>query len=172
MSPERSIMNKNDVTTLFDFNAWANARTLQAVDSLPEEKLYLDLKNSFGSIHGTLVHLCGAEDIWLQRMNGADPGVFMKKEAYPTYESVKIKWKDVEEGWKQYMQKLTDDMLDRPLVFHNLKGEKVSQFIGQSLQHLVNHSTYHRGQITTMIRQSGGIPVGTDLITFYRLSKT
>ncbi len=165
-------MNTKDFTTLFAFNAWANARTLQAVDSLPEEMLYVDLKNSFGSIHGTLVHLCGAEDIWLQRMTGADPGIFMKKEAYPSYESVKAKWRGVEEGWKQYMQGLTDGMLDRQLVFHNLKGEKVSQFIGQSLQHLVNHSTYHRGQITTMIRQSGGTPVGTDLIMYYRSLNT
>jgi len=90
------IVNTLDFKSLFEFNFWANARTLQAVDTLPEEKLYVDLKNSFGSIHGTLVHLCGAEDIWLQRMNGVDPGLFMKKEQYLTYAAVKTKWKEVE----------------------------------------------------------------------------
>ena len=162
-------MNIADFKTLFEFNSWANARTLQAVDTLPEEQLYVDLKNSFGSIHGTLVHLCGAEDIWLQRMNGADPGVFMKKDAFPTYASVKARWSDVEAGWKKYISVLTETELGRTLTFHNLKGEQVTQKVWQSLQHLVNHSTYHRGQITTMIRQSGGKPVGTDLIAFYRL---
>lgn len=161
-------MTTNDFQTLFEFNFWANARTLQAVDSLPEELLYVDLKNSFGSIHGTLVHLCGAEDIWLQRFNGADPGVFMKKDHFPTYASVKTKWEAVANGWKKYLTELNDDMLNKQLVFHNLKGEHVSQLVWQSLQHLVNHSTYHRGQITTMVRQSGGKPIGTDLITFYR----
>ena len=165
-------MDTIDIKTLFEFNSWANARTLQAVDSLNEELIYIDLKNSFGSIHGTLVHLCGAEDIWLQRLNGADPGTFMKKENYPTIVSVKQKWREVEEGWKTYLAGLNDELLPRTLTFHNLKGEEVTQKIGQSLQHLVNHSTYHRGQITTMVRQSGGTPVGTDLIAFYRLKKT
>ncbi len=87
-----------DFHILFEFNFWANARTLQAVESLNEDLLYVDLKNSFGSIHGTLVHLCGAEDIWLQRLNGADPGIFMKKENYPDHASVKMKWREVEEG--------------------------------------------------------------------------
>ncbi|MFA6468926.1 MAG: DinB family protein [Bacteroidota bacterium] len=161
-------MNTQDFQTLFRFNAWANAGTLKAVESLSEEKQYSDLKNSFGSIHGTLVHLCGAEDIWLQRMNGADPGVFMKKEQYPTYASVKAKWGEVEAGWKKYLDALHDAELTRLLTFHNLKGEQVSQFVWQSLQHLVNHSSYHRGQITTLVRQSGGTPINTDLITFYR----
>lgn len=161
-------MDTNDIRTLFTFNAWANARTRQAVESLPEEQFYLDLKNSFGSIHGTLVHLCGAEDIWLQRLQGADPGVFMNKDAYPTYAAVKEKWNAVEQGWKDYLVTLKDEHLMNGLEFHNQKGEKVSQLTGQSLQHLVNHSTYHRGQITTMVRQCGGTPVGTDLIVFYR----
>ncbi len=161
-----------DFHILFEFNFWANARTLQAVESLNEDLLYVDLKNSFGSIHGTLVHLCGAEDIWLQRLNGADPGIFMKKENYPTVASVKLKWREVEDGWKTYLTGLNDELLPRSLTFHNLKGEEVTQQTGQSLQHLVNHSTYHRGQITTMIRQSGGTPIGTDLIAFYRLKNT
>ncbi len=161
-------MTIREFQVLFKFNSWANARTLQAVDSLPEDQLYNDLKNSFGSIHGTLVHLCGAEDIWLQRLNGANPGVFMKKDNFPTYASVKLKWNDVEEGFQLYLSKLTEEELVRTLIFNTLKGDTVTQKVWQSLQHLVNHSTYHRGQITTLIRQSGGIPVGTDLIAFYR----
>ncbi len=164
-------MTKIDFQMLFEFNSWANARTLQAVESLPEAQLYIDLKNSFGSIHGTLVHLCGAEDIWLQRLNGANPGIFMKKDNFPTYESVKVKWNDVEEGFKIYLSTLTEEELVRTVIFNTLKGDTVTQKVWQSLQHLVNHSTYHRGQITTMIRQSGGIPIGTDLIAFYRQQK-
>ncbi|MFA6439644.1 MAG: DinB family protein [Bacteriovoracaceae bacterium] len=161
-------MNTTDVKILFEFNSWANARTLRSLDALPEEQLYVDLKNSFGSIHGTLVHLCGAEDIWMQRLNGADPGIFMKKDAYPNYGSVKTQWDEVDKGWKKYLAGLTDDMLPRLLTFHNLKGEHVSQAVWQALQHVVNRSSYHRGQITTMIRQSGGTPANTDLITYYR----
>ncbi len=164
-------MTIQDFHLLFEFNSWANARTLQAVDSLPETQLYIDLKNSFGSIHGTLIHLCAAEDIWLQRLNGANPGIFMKKENYPTYSSLKVKWKEVDEGFQRYLDKLTEKELARTLTFNNLRGDLVTQKVWESLQHLVNHSTYHRGQITTMIRQSGGTPIGTDMIVFYRQKK-
>lgn len=75
----------------------------------------------------------------------------MKKENYPTVASVKLKWREVGEGWKTYLAGLNEELLPRSLTFHNLKGEEVTQQIGQSLQHLVNHSTYHRGQITTMV---------------------
>jgi uncharacterized damage-inducible protein DinB len=43
-----------------------------------------------------------------------------------------------------------------------------AQPLWQCLQHVANHSTYHRGQITTMLRQLGAKPAGTDLIGFYR----
>ena len=164
-------MNVSDLTLLFDFNTWASARTRRAVESLPEEKLYVDMKNSFGSIHGTVVHIVGAEDIWLQRLQGADRGIFMKAEEFPTYASVKTKWSDVEKQFSQFLLTITEEILARDLVFFNLKGEKVSQKVWMSLQHLVNHSTYHRGQITTLVRQAGGTPVATDLIAFYRQMK-
>jgi uncharacterized damage-inducible protein DinB len=164
-------MTSQDFCLLFEFNSWANARTLQAVKSVPEEQLTVDRKNSFGSIMGTLVHICGAEDIWLQRLNGANPGIFMKQENFPTLAFLESKWNDVESGWQQYLLRLTEEELTRMLTFNTLRGDVVTQKVWESLQHLVNHSTYHRGQITTLIRQSGGTPIGTDLINFYRQKK-
>jgi uncharacterized damage-inducible protein DinB len=161
-------MTTEDFKILYQFNAWANARTLQSLESVAEDQLYVDLKNSFGSIYGTLLHLCGAEDIWLQRLQGADPGIFMKKENYKTVEEIRVRWGEVEKGWNTYISQLTESELQRNLVFHNMKGEEVTQKVWHSLQHLVNHSTYHRGQITTLVRQVGGIPQSTDLIIYYR----
>jgi uncharacterized damage-inducible protein DinB len=157
-----------DFKLFFEFNFWANARTLKALESLPEEKMYVDMKNSFGSIHGTLVHTLGAEDVWLQRFTGVLPSIFLKKEMVPTFADVKTKWKEVEGGYKIFLPTLTEERLNETFEFKNIKGELVSQKVWQSLQHLVNHSTYHRGQITTLIRQAGGTPIGTDLISFYR----
>src|SRR5512140_1301803 len=105
------------------------------------------MNNSFGSIHGTLVHLIGAEDVWLQRLYGVNAAVFIRAENYPAYESVKPKWKETEEGWRKYISGVHDEDLRRTLNFKNLKGEEVTQIVWMALQHLVNHSTYHRGQI-------------------------
>lgn len=164
-------MTTTDFQLLFEFNSWANARTLQAVESLPEEKLYVDLKNSFGGIHGTLVHICGAEDIWLQRLTTPEPYKFMSAKDFPTYNDVKTKWNEVEAGYATFISTLTEQKLNDDLIFKTMKGEPVSQKVWMALQHLVNHSTYHRGQITTLVRQAGGTPVGTDLIAFYRQKK-
>jgi uncharacterized damage-inducible protein DinB len=161
-------MTLHDFQILFEFNFWANARTLKALESLPEEKMYIDMMNSFGSIHATLVHICGAEDIWLQRLTSVPPYIFLKKEDVPTFTDLKKKWNEVEWGFKKYLPTLTEERLLDVFAFKNLKGDEVSQIVWQALQHLVNHSTYHRGQITTLVRQAGGTPIGTDLIAFYR----
>ena len=163
-------MTTQDFQILYEFNSWANARTRQAVESLSEEKLYVDMKNSFGSIHATLVHLVGAENVWLQRMNRVE-SVFIKTEQYPKYDLLKTKWKEVEEGWQKFISSLPEETLQHTITFKNLKGEEVTDVVWMALQHIVNHSTYHRGQITTMVRQAGGTPVGTDLIAFYRSKK-
>ena len=161
-------MNVYDIQTLFEYNRWANSRTLQSVENLTEEQLNADMKNSFGGILSTLVHICGAEYVWLQRFTGMQPAIFIKKDDFPNLELLKTKWKEVEEGYAKYLAKLTEEELARTFTITTQKGDVISQKVWQALQHLVNHSTYHRGQITTMVRQIGSTPMGTDLITFYR----
>jgi uncharacterized damage-inducible protein DinB len=161
-------MTLNDIHVLYEFNYWAKARMLGALDSLPEQELYKDLKTSFGGIHGTLVHICGAEDIWLQRFNVIPNPKFLKNADLPDYSAVKKRWDEVEKGMRTYVLALTEQQLQGKFSYTNIKGEPFSNVRWQALQHLVNHGTYHRGQITSMIRQLGGTPVSTDMIAFYR----
>ena len=164
-------MNLSDIHLLYEFNYWAKARMLGAVDAISEELLYKDLKTSFGTLHGTLVHICAAEDVWLQRLTGTASPKFLKVTDLPDYKAVKTKWQDVEKGMLTYVHSLTEEQLQKTFTFLNVKGEPVSNVLWQALQHLVNHGTYHRGQITSMIRQFGGTPANTDLIGFYRQKK-
>ena len=164
-------MNLNDINLLFEFNYWAKGRMLGAVDSLSEELLYNDLKTSFGTLHGTLVHIFAAEDVWLHRLTGTASPKFLTVADLPDYSAVKAKWQEVEKGMLTYVHSLTEEQLSQTFTFLNIKGEPVSNVLWQALQHLVNHGTYHRGQITSMIRQLGGTPANTDLIGFYRQKK-
>jgi uncharacterized damage-inducible protein DinB len=86
----------------------------------------------------------------------------------PNITAVKSKWEEVEKGMLSYVHSLNEEQLQTTFTFLNFKGEPVSNVLWQALQHLVNHGTYHRGQITSMIRQLGGTPANTDLIGFYR----
>jgi len=164
-------MTLHDINLLFEFNYWAKGRMLGAVDSLSEDLLYKDLKTSFGTLHGTLVHICAAEDVWLQRLIGTASPKFLTVADAPNYGAVKSKWGEVEKGLVSYIHSLDEDQVQKTFTFLNLKGEPVSNVLWQVLQHLVNHGTYHRGQITSMIRQLGGTPANTDLIGFYRQKK-
>ena len=164
-------MTLTDIHLLYEYNYWAKARMLGAVDLLSEELLYNDLRTSFGTLHGTLVHICAAEDVWLQRLTGTANPKFLKVADLPDYSAVKAKWQEVEKGMLTYVHSLTEEQLLQTFTFLNVKGEPVSNVLWHALQHLVNHGTYHRGQITSMIRQLGGTPVNTDLIGFYRQKK-
>jgi uncharacterized damage-inducible protein DinB len=164
-------MNLSDIHLLYEFNYWAKARMLGAVDSLSGELLHKDLKTSFGTLHGTLVHICAAEDVWLQRLSGTVSPKFLTAADLPDYSAVKAKWQEVERGMLAYVHSLTEAQLQQTFTFLNVKGEPVANVLWQALQHLVNHGTYHRGQITSMIRQLGGTPANTDLIGFYRQKK-
>jgi uncharacterized damage-inducible protein DinB len=160
-----------DIKTLYEYNSWAKARLLGALDAMKEEDLYKDLKSSFPSIFATLLHIVSAENIWQQRFAGAESVKPLTKDDVPTYTALKAKWKETEDGFAKLLAVLTEKQLLEVITFKNSKGEPVSQLRWQALQHLINHESYHRGQITTMIRQLGGTPANTDLIGFYRLKK-
>ena len=161
-------MNLEDFRLLYDFNSWANHRILDACAPLPDEQFTRDLGNSFPSVHHTLFHICGAEWIWLERWHGRSPSAIPSAADYPHLEAVRRRWADIERDLEDYVASLTTEDLQRILNFKTLAGVPHSQPLWQCLQHVANHGTYHRGQITTMLRQLDAKPVGTDMIAFYR----
>lgn len=162
-------MHVIDIHLLYEFNYWAKSRMLGVVETLTPEQYTKDLGSSHGGIHGTLVHCMGAEDIWLKRWKGEDSSSMYTTKDVPTLESLMSRWDMVEHQMMSFCHALkTDDDIKKVVTYKDLKGNEHSQPLWQMMQHLVNHSTYHRGQITAMLRQLGVKPVGTDLITFYR----
>ena len=162
-------MTVQDIHTLYDFNYWALHRILEVVETVPEENFLKDLGSSHGGLHGTLVHTLGAEEIWLQRWKGNSPTSFYSPKDFPSFESVRNRWEMVEMEMMGFCHMLkTDDDVRRIVTYKDLKQNEYSQPLWQLMQHLVNHSSYHRGQVVTLLRQSGVKPVGTDLVAYYR----
>jgi uncharacterized damage-inducible protein DinB len=81
---------------------------------------------------------------------------------------VRQAWKGIEAELLAFVDGLSDEDVGRIIPHKNSAGVEFRMPLWQLLQHVVNHGTYHRGQITTLVRQAGGKPVGTDLVTFYR----
>jgi len=161
-------MNAEDFKILYQYNAWANHRTLDACDSLPPGQFTRELESSFRSVRDTLVQIMAVELIWLERWKLQWDGTFRKAAEFPDVVSVRQAWKGIEAELLAFVDGLSDEDVGRIIPHKNSAGVEFRMPLWQLLQHVVNHGTYHRGQITTLVRQAGGKPVGTDLVTFYR----
>jgi uncharacterized damage-inducible protein DinB len=161
-------MNVEDFRTIYAYNSWANRRTLDACEALTPEQFTRDLGSSFRSARDTLVHICLVEFIWLERWHGRSPSSYTPATEFPVLASVRNHWNEIERNLQDYIASLTPADLDRVIAHKTMAGVPQAQPLWQMLQHLVNHGTYHRGQVSTLLRQLGAKPASTDLILFYR----
>jgi uncharacterized damage-inducible protein DinB len=162
-------MNLQDVRHLIAFHYWARNRMLEAVELLSPEQFTRELGGSFGSVRNTVVHTLSAECIWLFRWKGETPTGMLTPESFPDLASVRRAWLDQEASLRRYFDGLDEQGIQKVIPYRTLAGVESASPLWQMLQHVVNHASYHRGQVTTLLRQLGEAPPkGTDLITFYR----
>jgi len=161
-------MTPNEMIVLYEFNAWANRRMLGAVAAVKLEEFVRPLGSSFSSLRDTTAHIYGAEWVWLERFHGRSPASLPDGEEFQDVASLREKWAELEARLHKFVGSLTQDDLNRVLEYKTLKFGVYSNPLWQSMQHVVNHGTYHRGQVTTLLRQLGAQPVLTDLMHFYR----
>ncbi|HEX6252555.1 MAG TPA: DinB family protein [Gemmatimonadaceae bacterium] len=156
-----------EIQGLYAYNRWANQRFLDATEGLSAEELERDLRSSFPSVKATLEHILQAEWIWLERWNGVSPTEIPPWDT-GTHAALRAQWRRIEQDQLAYVGGLTDELLQRVIDYRNFASQPFSQPLWQLLRHVVNHSTYHRGQVATMLRQLGHpVPV-SDLVVYYR----
>jgi uncharacterized damage-inducible protein DinB len=158
----------DEIFDLYEYNRWANDRVLNAVDPLTPEQFTRDLQNSFPSVRDTIVHIMSAEWIWLSRWLGTSPTGRPDDWDVSTLEAIRARWAQIEAQRGAFIATLTPESLATPVSYRNTQGEPFTNPLGHLLRHVVNHSTYHRGQVATMLRQLGVPPISTDLVLFYR----
>jgi uncharacterized damage-inducible protein DinB len=162
-------VNRDDVRTLVDFNYWARDRMLAAVEALSPEQYTKDMGNSFKSLRDTLVHMYSAEWIWLTRWQGTSPTAPIPFDRFANLAELAAAWRELESQIRSLVDGLDAAGLEREHDYRLMNGQPGRSVFWHMLQHVVNHGTYHRGQVVTMLRQLG-LPPGksTDLIAFYR----
>jgi uncharacterized damage-inducible protein DinB len=161
-------MTPEEIRLLFAYDAWANARDLEACAALTPEQFTRALGSSFTSVRDTLAHILGAQWIWNERFHGRATTALPKTDQYPDIASLRGAWPEVERDLHTFLAGLSTADLDSSFDYRDSKGNSHRNVLGQTLQHLANHGTYHRGQVTTLLRQLGAKPVSTDMIAFYR----
>lgn len=161
-------MTSSDLRSLLDYHYWARDRTLAAVEPLTPEEYTRDLGSSFRSVRDTLVHVYSAEWAWHSRWRGVSPTAPLSTDDYPDLPPLRQAWQDLQGQVYGFLGEIGEDV-DRMFDYRTLGGLEARSSFSQMLQHVVNHASYHRGQVTTMLRQLGAKPpASVDLIAFYR----
>jgi uncharacterized damage-inducible protein DinB len=166
-------MTKDDIQLLYEFDRWANSRVLQAASTLKPEEFTRDLGGSFPSVRDTLVHIVGCERTWLKCWKEPSPSStfvtdswtrhkdLFNPKAFPDFTAVQFKWAEVEREQVEFVNRVTDESLRRMIP---VRKSQIS--LAHLMQHLANHSTYHRGQVASMMRQLAAEPLATDFAMF------
>jgi uncharacterized damage-inducible protein DinB len=149
-----------------DYSEWATRKLLSAAKDLSLEQLRRDHGVAFKSIELTLQHIFYADRVWLNRLRGT-PRPFADEGTGPDLLQLMEVWPAVWSGFDDYINGLEENELQQRFQYRNLAGDQLELFRWQALTHVVNHATLHRGQVMSLLRQSGIQPPATDIVFYY-----
>ncbi len=163
-------MNKKYFLELADYNIWANNIAIEWLNQINDEQWKQAITSSFSSIEQTAIHIAGAEKIWIDRWTNIQNPVFLTAEFKGTKNELIEIWRKSSADLKTFIEKYPEENYNQQLTFKRLNSEEYTMEFAQTYSHIINHSTFHRGQLVTMLRQTGFTKVSsTDLITYYRV---
>lgn len=150
------------------FMKWADDIYFTALGELPAGKAEEDAGVSYQSFTGTLAHIYKAEVIWFRRM---------QNDLYPKLNDITVpdhaeQWQEVWNGlhhaWLAWAETIPEDGWEEIVTHRFSTGGEMQAPRWQVVMHLVNHGSYHRGQLASLMRQWGIRPPATDLVAYYR----
>jgi uncharacterized damage-inducible protein DinB len=157
------MFGKPELARLLEYTAWANHRVVRTSATLSLEDFRRDLRSSHGGVRGTLAHILFAEWLWLERWKGNSPTSVIDEGEFADVMALRERWGVIEEHRQSWLESLHDDDPARAIAYRSLQGEPFEAPLWQLVQHVANHSTYHRGQLVTLLRQLGAPVVSTDM---------
>ena len=164
-------MTHQDLKILLDFHYWALDRVLEAAAALPSDQYTRDLGSSFKSVRETVTHIYAAEWAWYERWQGRSPTALLPPDQFPDLAALRHTWTELETQMRDFVASLGEHGAGRVIDYKLLSGQTGASPIWQMLQHVVKHASYHRGQVTTMLRQMGAQPAKPmDMIAYYRVT--
>lgn len=165
-------MNSKDIRTLYAYDRWANRSVVAAARLLDHQDFTRDLKTSHGSVRGTLVHIAGSEWFWLQLWRGESAEAVIARDPewdqslFADVAVLEARWRAVEHDLQRFVESVTDELLETRMCFELFRGRRWEFSLADYMQHVANHSSYHRGQVIALLRQLGHTPPATDYLVF------
>ncbi len=164
----RSRMNVTDLRRLYGYTDWANDRMLAAIGGLSEEQYGRHVVSSYPTIRDTLAHIVFAEWLWLERWRGRSHAEYPAWMTEPPFPKLEEEMRAIAAERRAFLDDLTEDAIESTIDYRSMKGDPFTMPLGGVMIHCANHSTYHRGQLVTMLRQVGATPPNTDYTQYLR----
>ncbi len=162
-------MTKDQITLLYDYNYWANARVLKAATNVSREQFAAPARLSQGSLRGALAHTLGTEIVWrLRFQEGISVSTLPSESDFPTLDALQARWAEEERTMRGYLASLSDEALAAKLTYKNTKGMPFDNVLWHLLVHVVNHGTQFRGEAAVALTEYGQSPGDLDLLAFLR----
>ena len=155
------------------YNVWANKNITNVVLSLSEAQQFQILESSFPTLYATIMHMWVAESVWWQRVSSEEKIIIPGEENNPTMQEAVKGLVQQSAHWEEWVREASEMMLHHMYAYQNSKREQFRQPVAETLMHVFNHSTYHRGQLVTMLRTLGvKVIPSTDFSVFVRKKKS
>lgn len=149
---------------LFAFHLWRQAEIVKLLRELDAQFVSQQLSGSFGSLYIIMKHLVWAEKVWLGRVDN-DAVANMRELDFP---GLLEEWKATSAKWVSEVQQQAPEAFDQQVVYYTTKGVEHSNTLTEIVIHLLDHATYHIGQMMNAVRSFGIEPVSTNYIHYLR----
>lgn len=161
---------KSHFAMMAEYNAWANARLYRMARQLPDEQYRRDVGAYFKSLHGTLNHIMTADLIWMRRLTGrGDHPKNLNAIVFDDLVSLSAARQQEDQHIIGFVESLSDAQLEEIWDFQTLNGALQKQRRRETLAHLFNHQTHHRGQAHAILTMLGvSEPDALDLLIMQR----
>jgi uncharacterized damage-inducible protein DinB len=151
---------------LYQYNAWANRRILDAAGRVNPSQLQAGTILSFGSVLHTLVHIMSAQWLWLNRWQGLSPTAMLDPGLFPDLESLCSHWEKLEQETRDFVFSCTEADLLGVGSYRNFRGEVWSYPLWQQMLHQANHATQHRSEAAVILSGWDCSPGSMDFLFF------
>jgi uncharacterized damage-inducible protein DinB len=153
---------------MYDYHKWANNQVISRIKELPESVYHKEIQSVFPSVAKTLTHIYRVDSGWLGIMSGKGFEEAMQsgeeKEPIAIHEMQGM-FSDLSERYQMFFSRQSD--MERIIEFHNPWAGPTAVSLSDIVIHVVNHGTYHRGNLSAMLRQLDHSTVMTDYAVFW-----
>jgi uncharacterized damage-inducible protein DinB len=154
----------DDLAALFAYDRWAEARMLDACRLVPPERYGEELAPGWASLRSSVAHIAAATDLWVRRFLGQPSDGFVPESELATPDEVARLSATSHDALDRLALELTSERLAAPFTYRNLRGQTATVPLWAVLRHVINHASYHRGQVASKLKRLGVEPPITDFV--------